>query len=239
VLRGLRSSARVVVRGGTPPPGDDPIHRSINGEGMYAVVSTGGKQYRVEAGGTLVVERLTAAPGDTVTFDRVLLIGDGDTVTVGTPLVDGVTVRGTILGEERGPKIVVFKFKQKVKYRRRTGHRQQLTRVRIDAIDAGRDAKAEEPEPQAVEAPPEKPRARRRSKATAESPAAEAEETSETTSQPGAPAEAVEAKPARRRAKASPAASASSEASEAPAGATRPRRRAASKKDAETKGGEE
>ena len=201
---------------------------------MYAVVSTGGKQYRVEAGGTLVVERLTAAPGDTVTFDRVLLVGDGDTVTVGTPLVDGVTVRGTILGEERGPKIVVFKFKQKVKYRRRTGHRQQLTRVRIDAIDAGREAKAEEQGPEAVEAPPEKPKARRRSKPTPEPPAEAAEP-----SEASAGAEAAEAKPVRRRAKASPAASASSEPPEGSAGAARPRRRAAPKKDAETKGGEE
>ena len=205
---------------------------------MYAVVSTGGKQYRVEAGGTLVVERLTASPGDTVTFDRVLLVGDGDTVTVGTPLVDGVTVRGTILGEERGPKIVVFKFKQKVKYRRRTGHRQQLTRVRIDAIDAGRESKVEEPEPEAVEAPPEKPKGRRRSRPAAESPAAEAEP-SDAASEPSAEAEATEAKPVRRREKASPAATASSEPSEGSAGAKRPRRRAAPKKDAETKGGEE
>jgi large subunit ribosomal protein L21 len=228
---------------------------------MYAVVSSGGKQYRVEAGGTLVVERLAASPGDTVTFDRVLLVGDGDTVTVGTPLVDGVTVRGTIIGEERGPKIVVFKFKQKVKYRRRTGHRQQLTRVRIDAIDSGREAKGTEPEaveapPEAVEAAPEKPKARRRPKAAPEAPAAETAEPG-ATAQASAPAEqtdaekvetkqidaaapeVVEAKPARRRTKASPAASAPSEQSEAPAPAPRTRRRAAPKKDVDPKGGEE
>lgn len=200
---------------------------------MYAVVSSGGKQYRVEAGGTLVVERLAAEPGTTVTFDRVLLIGDGDTVTVGTPLVDGVTVRGTILGEERGPKIVVFKFKQKVKYRRRTGHRQKLTRVRIDAIDAGREAKGEDPaavEPAPAESAPEKPRARRRAKATPEEPVApEAAESS-------APSEAVEpsaAKPARRRASPMAAASASPEASETPTAPAR--RRAAPRKKAEKK----
>jgi large subunit ribosomal protein L21 len=112
---------------------------------MYAVVSSGGKQYRVEPGSTLIVERLTADAGATITFDRVLLVGDGEAVTVGTPTVSGATVRGTVMGEELGPKLVVFKFKQKVKYRRRTGHRQHLTRVRIDGITAnGRTESAPE-----------------------------------------------------------------------------------------------
>jgi large subunit ribosomal protein L21 len=115
---------------------------------MYAVVSSGGKQYRVEAGSTLTLERLDGEPGASFTFDRVLLIGDGDEVTVGTPVVAGATVSATVLGETRGPKLVIFKFKQKVKYRRRTGHRQHLTRVRIDAIHptAARKAPAEKPE---------------------------------------------------------------------------------------------
>jgi len=101
---------------------------------MYAVVSSGGKQYRVEAGSTLTLERLDGEPGASFTFDRVLLIGDGDEVTVGTPVVPGASVTATVLGEALGPKLVIFKFKQKVKYRRRTGHRQHLTRVRIDEI---------------------------------------------------------------------------------------------------------
>ena len=101
---------------------------------MYAVLVTGGKQYRVEAGTTLEVERLAGEPGASVTFDRVLMIGDGDAVTIGTPVVTGASVVGTVLGDAQGPKLVIFKFKQKVKYRRRTGHRQSLTRVRIDAI---------------------------------------------------------------------------------------------------------
>jgi large subunit ribosomal protein L21 len=115
---------------------------------MYAVLSSGGKQYRVEAGTTLMLERLDGAPGvagDQVTFDRVLLIGDGDEVTIGTPTVAGASVSATVLGEALGPKLVIFKFKQKVKYRRRTGHRQHMTRVRIDAINptaAKRPAKA-------------------------------------------------------------------------------------------------
>jgi len=111
---------------------------------MYAVVTTGGKQYRVEAGNELTIERLAADAGTAVTFDRVLLVGDGETVTVGTPIVDGATVSATVLGEALGPKLVIFKFKQKVKYRRTTGHRQHLTRVRIDEISAaGKTAKAE------------------------------------------------------------------------------------------------
>jgi large subunit ribosomal protein L21 len=102
---------------------------------MYAVVSSGGKQYRVEAGSMLTLERLDGEPGASLTFDRVLLIGDGDEVTVGTPVVPGASVSATVLGEALGPKLVIFKFKQKVKYRRRNGHRQHLTRVRIDTIN--------------------------------------------------------------------------------------------------------
>jgi len=103
---------------------------------MYAVLTSGGKQYRVEPGNTLIVERLAAEAGASITFDRVLLVGDGEAVTVGTPLVSGATVSATVLGEELGPKIIIFKFKQKATYRRRTGHRQHLTRVRIDGITA-------------------------------------------------------------------------------------------------------
>jgi large subunit ribosomal protein L21 len=113
---------------------------------MYAVVSSGGKQYRVEPGSTLLMERLSSQLGASILFDRVLLIGDGDAVTVGTPVVAGASVTGTILGEELGPKLVIFKFKQKVKYRRRTGHRQHLLRVRIDEINSeGRPKAAAKP----------------------------------------------------------------------------------------------
>jgi large subunit ribosomal protein L21 len=102
---------------------------------MYAVITSGGKQYRIEPGAKLSVELLPGEAGGSVTFDRVLLIGDGDEVTVGTPTVPGASVSATVLGEELGPKLVIYKFKQKVKYRRRTGHRQHLTSVRIDAIN--------------------------------------------------------------------------------------------------------
>lgn len=132
---------------------------------MYAVLSSGGKQYRVEAGTTLMLERLDGGPGEAgaqVTFDRVLLIGDGEDVTIGTPTVVGASVSATVLGEALGPKLVIFKFKQKVKYRRRTGHRQHMTRVRIDAINptaAKRPTATAKAEPgeAAVEAPAEAP----------------------------------------------------------------------------------
>jgi large subunit ribosomal protein L21 len=145
---------------------------------MFAVVSSGGKQYRVEPGSTVLMERLSSQPGSSILFDRVLLIGDGDEVTVGTPVVNGASVSATVLGEELGPKLVIFKFKQKVKYRRRTGHRQHLLRVRIDEITAeGRPktrsrAKADAPPTQeaAAEAP-KKSRASRARAAKAESEA--------------------------------------------------------------------
>ena len=116
---------------------------------MYAVVTTGGKQYRVEAGSELVIERLAADAGASFTFDRVLLVGDGEAVTIGTPTVDGATVTGTVLGEELGPKLIIFKFKQKATYRRTRGHRQHLVRVRVDEISAaGKRATAEKAEPE-------------------------------------------------------------------------------------------
>jgi large subunit ribosomal protein L21 len=136
---------------------------------MYAVVTTGGKQYRVEAGSELVIERLAAEAGSSVTFDRVLMVGDGDSVTVGTPTVDGASVSATVLGEALGPKLVIFKFKQKATYRRKNGHRQHMTRVRIDEISAsGKKSKAEPAEkPAKAEAEP-KPAAKAKAKASSD-----------------------------------------------------------------------
>ena len=123
---------------------------------MYAVVTTGGKQYRVEPGNELEVERLSGDAGSSITFDRVLLVGDGEAVTIGTPTVEGATVSGTVLGEALGPKLIVFKFKQKATYRRKNGHRQHLTRIRIDEINAsGKTSKAKADKPEKAEAKPE------------------------------------------------------------------------------------
>ena len=101
---------------------------------MYAILETGGKQYKVRPGDTLQVEKLPAESGETVELDRVLMLADGDTVKVGTPLVDGARVMAEVVDQSRGPKIIVFKYKAKVRYRRKTGHRQSLTTLRIKEI---------------------------------------------------------------------------------------------------------
>ncbi len=101
---------------------------------IYAVVETGGKQYKVTPGQTIDVERLDVAEGDTVELDKVLLIADGDKVTVGQPIVEGAKVVATSQGEGKGEKIIVFKYKSKVRYRRKKGHRQLYTRLLIDKI---------------------------------------------------------------------------------------------------------
>jgi large subunit ribosomal protein L21 len=101
---------------------------------IYAIIETGGKQYKVIPGQTIDVERLDVAEGNTVELDRVLLISDNDKVTVGTPTVDGAKVIATSQGEGKGKKIIVFKYKPKVRYRKKTGHRQLYTRLTIDKI---------------------------------------------------------------------------------------------------------
>ena len=103
---------------------------------MYAILETGGKQYKVRPGDTLQVEKLPAEPGATVELDRVLMVADGDEVRIGTPLVDCARVVAEVVDQRRGPKIVVFKYKPKKNYRRRTGHRQSLTRLQITSINA-------------------------------------------------------------------------------------------------------
>lgn len=101
---------------------------------IYAVIETGGKQYKVTPGQTIDVERLDVPEGSTVELGRVLLIADGDRVTVGTPTVDGAKVVATSQGDGKGKKIIVFKYKPKVRYRKKTGHRQLYTRLIIDKI---------------------------------------------------------------------------------------------------------
>ncbi len=101
---------------------------------MYAVVKTGGKQLRVRAGDVVAVERLAGESGDRVELDQVLLVG-GDSVVVGTPLVEGARVVATICGEARGPKIRVFKHKRRKGYRLHMGHRQHYTQLKIESIE--------------------------------------------------------------------------------------------------------
>ena len=102
----------------------------------YAIIETGGKQYRVAVGQTLSIEKLPVEPGADITFDRVLMVGGDGSARVGTPLLAGATVQAQVEQQYRGPKIVVFKYRPKKRYRRRTGHRQSLTRVAITAINA-------------------------------------------------------------------------------------------------------
>lgn len=111
---------------------------------MYAVIETGGKQYRVELGSELAVERLEGAPGDTINFDRVLLIADGDTTSIGTPVVGDALVTASLLRQDRGDKVIVFKYRPKARHRAKRGHRQEQTVVRVaDIRFAGRSAAEE------------------------------------------------------------------------------------------------
>ncbi len=101
---------------------------------MYAVIESGGKQYRVEEGATVQVERLPGDPGTAVTLDRVLLVADGQQVRVGAPLVPGVSVQARVVAHGRGKKVLVMKYKAKAHYRRKQGHRQGFTALKIERI---------------------------------------------------------------------------------------------------------
>jgi large subunit ribosomal protein L21 len=101
---------------------------------MYAVFRTGGKQFRAEAGRRLLVPVLTAEPGESVTFQEVLLAGDGDKVSVGAPLVGGASVTAEVLRHGRDKKVIVFKRKRRKNYRRKQGHRQGFTEIRVNEV---------------------------------------------------------------------------------------------------------
>jgi large subunit ribosomal protein L21 len=150
---------------------------------MYAIVETGGKQYRVKPGDTVAVERLTGEPGESLDLDRVLLVaGDGDEARVGSPGVDGAIVRAEVVEHIRGEKIIVFRYKSKVRYRRKTGHRQSMTRLRITDIlldGASSVAAAEEREP--AEAAPARRRRAAPATSAAEEPLAAADTAEATT----------------------------------------------------------
>ena len=103
---------------------------------MYAVIKTGGKQYRVEQGSTIRVEKLSGDKGATLELNEVLLVADGENVKVGAPTVDGAKVTAEIVGQELGPKLLIFKFRRRKAYRKKTGHRQQYTALKITGIQA-------------------------------------------------------------------------------------------------------
>ena len=102
---------------------------------MYAIIRTGGKQYRVAKDDVIAVEKLDGEAGDAITFQEVLLVG-GETVTVGQPTVAGAAVTGEVVAQTRSAKVLILKKRRRKNYRRRGGHRQQLTQVRITGIEA-------------------------------------------------------------------------------------------------------
>ena len=104
---------------------------------MYAVITTGGKQYRVAQGETLRVERLSAEPGDTVDFDQVLMVGEEGTVQVGTPFVAGSRVTAQVKSHGRGEKVRIVKMRRRKHYMKRQGHRQNFTEIEVTGISAG------------------------------------------------------------------------------------------------------
>ena len=102
---------------------------------MYAIIATGGKQYKVAEGDIIKVEKLGVEAGETYTFDQVLAVG-GEKLVIGTPTVEGATVTGSVVENGRGKKVVVYKYKRKTGYHKKNGHRQQYTAVKINKINA-------------------------------------------------------------------------------------------------------
>ena len=123
---------------------------------MYAVIETGGKQYRVQEGDVITIEKLNAEVGETVTFDKVLVLGEGKDVKVGTPYVDAA-VTGSVVENGKGQKVIIFKYKAKKDYRKKQGHRQPYTMVKIESLGGAAPKKAapkkEEPKTEAAAEP--------------------------------------------------------------------------------------
>ena len=155
---------------------------------VYAIVRSGGKQYRVQQGATIDVERLAAPEGGQIELPDVLLLDEDGRVTVGTPTVPGVKVFAEVVSHGRGPKVIVFKYKAKTRYRKKTGHRQAFTRLTIQRIQVGEEE--------------EKPARRRRARKAAPAEPAVAEAAVKepaAVSEAAAPEEQAEKKPAPRR----------------------------------------
>ena len=103
---------------------------------MYAVIETGGKQYRVAVGDTVDVELVEGSEGEVIELARVLMIADGEQIKVGNPVLDQAKVTARVIGMKRAPKVIIFKYRAKERYRRKNGHRQNLTQLRIESIQA-------------------------------------------------------------------------------------------------------
>lgn len=103
---------------------------------MYAVIKTGGKQYRVAAGEKLKIEQIPAEVGAEITIDQILMVGEGESVKIGAPLVTGASVKATVLSQGRHDKVTIFKMRRRKHYQKHQGHRQNYTEIRIDGISA-------------------------------------------------------------------------------------------------------
>ena len=103
---------------------------------MYAVIKTGGKQYRVAAGEKLKIEQIPAEVGAEITLDQILMVGEGESVKIGAPLVTGASVKATVLSQGRHAKVTIFKMRRRKHYQKHQGHRQNYTEIRIDGISA-------------------------------------------------------------------------------------------------------
>ena len=194
---------------------------------MYAVIKTGGKQYKVAKNDVILVEKLPGEAGAAVELDEVLLVGDDKSQTVGSPLVDGAHVAATVLEQTRGEKIIVFKKKRRQNYRRKAGHRQDLTALKITDIVTGgkkKAAKAAEPKAEEKKAAPKAEEKKAAPKAEVQKAAPKAEE------KKAAP-KAAEAKAAPKKAEAKPAAKKAEAKTEAkPAAKKAPAKKPAAKK---------
>ena len=174
---------------------------------MYAVVKTGGKQYRVAKDDTILVEKLDADEGQTVTLSDIMLLGDGDKVTLGTPVVADASVEAQVIRQTRGPKIIIFRRKRRKNHRRTQGHRQDLTLLKITNINSsGKKA-----------APAKKTAAEATTKPAAKKEAAPAKKTTtEATTKPVAKKEAAPAKKPATKANTKPAAKKTAKKAAAP-----------------------
>lgn len=192
---------------------------------MYAVIETGGKQYRVEVGTELQVELLDVEPGKTITLDRVLLVADGDQASIGQPLVANAAVSAEVVRQARGDKVISFKYRPKARRRVKHGHRQELTVLRISDITLGSKSAAKAEEKAADEKRTEREQLEAAAAEKAAADAALAEQLASRTKATDTETE-TEAKPKRSRAEAAPAEAEAETASEAPteAEATKPKR---------------
>ena len=167
---------------------------------MYALVKTGGKQYRVSKDDTILVERLSAEEGEQIILNDIVMLGDGDKVTIGTPLVDGAGVSATVVRQTRGPKIIIFRRKRRKNHRRTQGHRQDLTLLKIN--DIAEDAKSLKTAKPAAKAAPKKAAAKAAPKkaAASDAPAKKAAAPKAAAAKKAAPKAAAAKKPAAKKA---------------------------------------